>query len=234
MSRKLAVFVEGYTEQEFVIRLLAELAGKRGVEFQIHSQHRGRLSFVEIRKTPIGTTSAELIHVLVANCQNDAQVKSQIKDQYNSLLSAGYSLVVGLRDVYPLTHGDIPGLERLLLTGLPAGALPIRIHLAVLEVEAWFLEELSHYHRIDTNIALDSLGANGFDFNNSRADNLPHPAETLDNIYKTVGKRYAKRTNQIQRTVNALSYEELYVSTRHKAASLDGFISTLEVGLFSN
>jgi hypothetical protein len=96
MTKRFAVFVEGLTEQEFTIRLLTELAGKHGIEFEVHRQDRGYLSLVDFipHESPV-------IHVLVANCCNDGQVKSQIKDQYNSLKSAGYSLIVGLRDVYP-------------------------------------------------------------------------------------------------------------------------------------
>lgn len=232
MSRKFAVFVEGYTEQEFTIRLLAELAGKRGIEFEIHQQYGGSLSFVELRTGQVTVEYPDLIHVLVVNCRNDSQVKSQIKDQYNSLLSAGYSLIVGLRDVYPIAPNEIQQLENALQIGLPTGTLPIHLHLAIMEIEAWFLEETTHFQRVDQNITLQTLMTNGFDCNAIQAHSLSHPADTLDKIYQTVGKRYAKKSNQIQRTIEAISYEELYENTRHKAPSLECFISSLEEGLF--
>ena len=75
MTKKLAVFVEGLTEQEFTIKLLIELAGSRGIAFEIQSQHRGRLSFTELR-----SHEAPEISVLVANCCNEDQVKTQIKE----------------------------------------------------------------------------------------------------------------------------------------------------------
>lgn len=233
MIKKLAVFVEGHTEQEFTIRLLTELAGKRGIAFEVQEQHHGQLSFVEIRTSNVSSTQPHEIQVLVANCCNDAQVKSQIKDRYNSLLGAGYSLIVGLRDVYPLSHSEINDLLRFMPEGLPKGAVPIHMHLAVMEIEAWFLEETTHFSRIDSAITSNEIIANGFDYQNSRAHELGHPAETLDAIYKSVGKRYSKNKRQIQRTVRKLSYEELYINTRPKAPTLDGFIATLEVGLFS-
>lgn len=228
MAKKFAVFVEGFTEQEFAIRLLTELAGKHGIAFEVYLQHQGRLSFSELR-----SHQSPVIHVLVANCCNDGQVKSQIKDQYNSLKLAGYSLIVGLRDVYPLTHTEIDKLEKNLLLGLPVGELPIHLHLAIMEIEAWFLEETTHFERIDNNINKTNLVASGFDVDNIRAHDLAHPAEILGKIYNSVGKGYTKNRRQVQRTIDALSYEELYVNTRNKAPSLNEFIVSLEAGLFS-
>lgn len=233
MSRKLAVFVEGYTEQEFTIRLLTYLAGKQGITFEIQEQYEGTLSFVELRNSQAAARHTQPIHVLVVNCRTDNQVKSQIKDNYESLVTGGYSLIVGLRDVFPLAHDEIQKLEDALLIGLPTGILPIHLHLAIMEIEAWFLEEITHYPRIDQNITTDKILASGFDYKNSRAYGLPNPAEILDKIYQTVGKRYAKKTRQIQRTVKALSYEELCVNASQKAPSLAKFISSLETGLFS-
>ncbi|WP_197495932.1 DUF4276 family protein [Methylomonas sp. DH-1] len=207
MTKKFAVFVEGFTEQEFAIRLLSELAGNHGISFEVQLQHQGKLSFSELRSHQSPT-----IHVLVANCCNDGQVKSQIKDRYNSLKLAGYSLIVGLRDVYPFTHTEIDKLENSLLIGLPIGDLPIHLHLAIMEIEAWFLEETTHFQRIDNNINTSNLIASGFDTNSMHAYDLPHPAETLAKIYNSVGKGYTKNRRQVQRTIDALSYEELYLT----------------------
>lgn len=232
MPKKIAVFVEGLTEQEFTIQLLTEIAGIRGINFEIKKQHGGTLSFVEMRSSPANPPQPASIYVLVVNCCTDNQVKTQIRDQYNSLSTAGYSLIVGLRDIYPFQHHEIQDIEAALPIGLPTGNLPIRMHLAVLEIEAWFLEELTHFEKIHSTITGDTLINNGFDYRTTRAHTLPHPSETLDNIYKAGGARYQKKRRQIQKTVTALSYEELYVNARQKAPSLDSFISSLEAGLF--
>jgi Domain of unknown function (DUF4276) len=227
MTKKLAVFVEGLTEQEFTIKLLIELAGSRGIEFEILNQFKGSLSFAELR-----SHDAPEISVLVANCCNDGQVKTQIIDRYSTLKSAGYSLIVGLRDVYPLKHEDIDPLNENLLVGLPVDTLPIHLHLAILETEAWFLEEISHFARINNKITDAQITANGFDHLNTRAHSLDNPAKTLKKIYQSVGEEYKKNKRSIQRTVNELSYEELYINTRSKAPSLDNFITSLEIGIF--
>jgi hypothetical protein len=142
-------------------------------------------------------------------------------------------LIIGLRDVYPLSHADIPILQANLAVGLPTGALPIHIHLAILEIEAWFLEELTHYERIDSALTLPSVIASGFDYTKIRASDLSNPAEILDTIYKSAGKRYGKSRKHIQRTVEALSYEQIYVNVLDKSSSLKGYIQSLEFGMFA-
>ena len=77
--KKFAVFVEGSTEQEFVIRLLKDLAGSKQLQFEIYDQHRGYLqlkSFAHPEENPEWM-------VLIANCHNDEQVKTQIIDNYH-------------------------------------------------------------------------------------------------------------------------------------------------------
>lgn len=226
MTKKLAIFVEGQTEQEFTIKLLKELAGRQGITFEVHFQFKGALIYSELRSHP-----NPIIHVLIANCCNDGQVTSQIRDRYHLLVADGYSLIIGLRDVYPLTHQDIPRIEQGLLRVLPKGQIPIHLHLAIMEIEAWFLEELTHFSRIDAKITENEIISNGFDFNQLSACDLSHPAETLKKIYQSVGKSYGKNKSHVERTVEALSYEELYINTRQKASSLERFINSLEDGL---
>lgn len=238
MSRKFAVFVEGLTEQEFTIRLLTELAVKCGIALEIQKQYKGTLSFVELRNLHTSPQHPQPIHVLIANCCSDYQVKQQIKDNYKTLAAQGYSLIVGLYDVYPLTHSEIQDVLDAQPIGLPNGDIPIQLHLAILETEAWFLEEITHFSRIDPNITAKELVDNGFDHNKFPAHTLPHPSKTLDEIYSSVGKRYTdndgkKNRARIKRTVDALSFVELFDNTRHKVPSLGKFITSLETGLFS-
>lgn len=230
MTKKIAVFVEGLTEQEFTLKLITELTGRRNISFEIAMQRNGHLSTVEVRKK---NTATPEIHILIANCCCDNQVKSQIRDQYNNLLSVGYSMIIGLRDVFPFSHSEIPDLEENLYTGLPNGAVPIKIHLAIMEIEAWFLEEITHFQRIDSKLSKQSLVDNGFNPLTTRAHELPNPARTLDDIYSTVEKRYQKSRRQIQRTVNSLSYEELYTNVRSNSPSLDQYVSCLEDAVFN-
>lgn len=225
---KIAVFVEGLTELEFIWSLINSICGQRGIDVEVHEQYQGRLVFVSLEKALAATT-----YVLIVNCRTDGQVKTQIRDNYASLVSANYTHIIGLRDVFPLGHADISKLESALATGLPTGGqVPVEMHLAILEVESWFLDEITHFERIDPALTVASLAANGFDVVATPGEAWTNPAETLDSIYKLCGKRYRKRLRHIRRTINALSPEELYVNVRSRAPSFDGFLASLERALF--
>ena len=229
MTIKIAVFTEGYTEQEFVVRLIKEIIGKRTVDFHMFSQEYGSLTYVTAVNSGALTPDFE---VMVANCNTDNQVKPQIIETYNNLVTRGYHHIIGLRDIFPLTLVDLANVEAVLYEGLPAGNVPITIHLSVLEVEAWFLEEVTHFQKIDPTITDQMIINGGFDHHSIRAISLAHPSKTLDQIYKLVSKRYTKQKNRISRTVRALSYEEIYLNVRQKDTYLDSFIQTLENSLF--
>lgn len=225
---KIAVFVEGLTELEFVWSLIEAICGQRGIDFEVRQQSHGRLVFVSLDRAPEATT-----YVLIVNCQSDGQVKTQIRDQYASLVSSNYTYIIGLRDVFPLGHADIPRLQAALETGLPTGGpAPVAMHLAILEVESWFLDEITHFQRIDPSLTHVALVAGGFDVVGTLGETWANPAQTLDNIYKLCGKRYRKKQSHILRTVNSLSPEELYMTVRTRASSFDRFLTSLELALF--
>lgn len=225
---KVAVFVEGLTELELVKSLITALCGQRNIEFDIREQRGGKL--VSVSFSPIlGATT----YVLLVDCHSDDQVKTQIRDQYPFLISAGYTYVIGLRDVYPFTQADLPAIQLGMSVGMPtSGQIPIDMHLAVLEVEAWFLDELTHFQRIDASLTPAALASAGFDLATSVGADWPHPAETLDNIYRIARKRYRKKGSHIRRTVGALSFEEMYVTVRERAPTFNLFLDSLEIALF--
>jgi hypothetical protein len=170
---------------------------------------------------------------LLVNCRNDDQVKTKIRDSYPSLVAAGYTCVLGLRDIYPDgTLADAQKFQAALQLGVPTGPIPAKMYLAILEVESWFLDEITHFERIDPALTVQAVIAAGFDVVNTIGENWQHPAETLDKIYKTAGKRYKKKIAYIKRTVNALCPESLYVTARQRSNSFDKFLSGLEAALF--
>ncbi|WIV97160.1 hypothetical protein [Kinneretia aquatilis] len=224
---KIAVFVEGCTEAEFVIKILTALSGQRGIRIEFLRQNGGVLHFLEFRGEAASTSYA-----LVANCTCDGQVKSQIKDRYKDLVAAGYTKIFGLRDVYPLGRGDIPKIEAALAVGLPQGDVPIDIHLAVMEIEAWFLDELTHFPRVHENLTIERIKIDGFDVVNVLGETWGHPADTLHQIYKLEGLAYNKKKSQIVRTIDALDAEEIYVTATARSPTLRQFVDGLEIALF--
>lgn len=224
---KIAVFVEGLTELEFVQSLVKAICGQRGITFEIREQFKNSLVLVRIDTAPGATT-----HVTLVNCRSDEQVKTRLRDAYPSLVASGYTHVIGLRDVYPHSSDDIPRIQTALSVGVPASPIPAEMHLAIMEVESWFLDEITHFERIDPVLTHQTMAAAGFDVVNTLGADWEHPAQTLDDIYRLSGKRYQKKPNHIRRTVNVLSPEELYVSVRRRSPSFGGFLAGLEAALF--
>lgn len=226
--RKIAIFVEGYTEQQFIVKLLLSIAGRREITIEIKEQNKGSLHLTEIK----GVTNPLDYYILLVNCCTDNQVKSQINKQYQSLKQSGYSKVIGLRDVFPKSHTDIPKIQRLMNVGLP-NTDDIEIVLAILEIEAWFIEEHTHFTRVHPQMTLENIARLGINLRTSRAEDLPNPAELLHQIYSNWNMAYKKKSNQINRSIEALCETELYCNVSQRSTSLNTLISSLENAMFS-
>ena len=230
--RKVAVFVEGLTEQELVVELVSAVVGTRGVNVVLGRQWKGK---VEVQPSAIDAALDFL--VLVVNCSNDEQVMTQIREQYPNLIASGYTAIIGLRDVYPFAHTDIPAIRAGLSVTLPSGAVIPEVHLAIMEVEAWFLAESTHFSRVHASLTVPFIVAGGIDVVGTNGDAWGHPAEVLHSIYKQAGMSYMsprgqKSKRRIQRTLRALSFEELYITVRGTIPSFDAFVRSLEFALF--
>lgn len=209
--RKLAVFVEGQTEQIFLERLIREIAGTKNVRFALRNfgQHR----IVNFRQIVPDNEEARYF-VMLYDCQNDGQVKSKIRDERENLEKAGYSVIIGLRDLYPRTFDELPALERNIRYGLPTKGIPIHIVIAITEVEAWFLQNAQHYPNISVGLDPSTFKA-AFDFDPfaDSAEKVHHPFGLLAAIYASAGEEYSKSRASVQRTVDALDVDNLVLST---------------------
>ncbi|WP_326538604.1 hypothetical protein [Pseudorhodoferax sp.] len=230
--KKTAIFTEGLTEQLFSEAVIRHLAAQHQFSIQFAYQHAGKLLY-EGNEPNMAATH----FFLVVDCRNDAQVKTQIVDNYAALVKAGYSSIIGLRDVYPLTQADVPRIESALNFGIPAGAVPVSIHLAVMEVEAWFLAEVSHFPRISNALSVDAIVKNGMDIRSVPPQQWHPASQTLDEIYKIAGLRYLyndgrKTRSRISRTVKALSIDALLENTvLANVPELSRFIESIKIAI---
>jgi hypothetical protein len=229
--KKTAIFVEGMTEQEFVVALVSNLAGSKGVHVALGRQFKGKVTI-----EPTVPLSSDQFFVLVVDCANDEQVKTQTRDQYPHLISAGYTSIIGLRDVYPLTLSEVGALEAALSIGLPNGKVVPDIHLAVMEIEAWFIAETSHFARIHSSLSPETIVGNGFDIISTAPELWVHPAGIIDSIYRLSGSRYTysngkKSRKRVLRTLRALDFGDLCTVIRTKLQRLDRFVGAVEGAL---
>ncbi len=231
---KLVVFVEGYTEVVFVEKLIEEIAGKNNVLIE-HREIRGgstaRRTFARVRAAQPAT--GQKYFVMIVDCGGDRLVKERILEEHENLTKSGYSKIIGLRDVRPdFTFAEVPKLEAGLPKFIKTSLAPVEIFLAVMEIEAWFLAEATHFPRIDPAITVAAIkAALGFDPENDPMDQRPAPADDLGACYGLAGKSYQKHA--AKDTVEALAFELIYFKLLKKFVHLERFIESLGAFLAS-
>jgi hypothetical protein len=231
---KLAVFVEGYTEMVFVEKLIEEIAGRNKVLIEKRRISGGssaprRMKLLQAAQPD----SRHEYYVMIVDCGGDRQVKSRVVEEHENLTKANYACILGLRDVRPdFTRADLPKLEAGLRLRIRTSLCPVDFILAVMEIEAWFLAESSHFPRIDPALTAQAIhAALGFDPHLDDMELREKPADDLDQCYALAGQRYRK--GNAPTTVAALDFAAVYLALRARFNHLDRLVSHLEAFLTS-
>lgn len=229
--RKIAFFVEGYTEQQFIKKLLEELFDQRKIAIEIKSIRGGnRVATSYSTILSADKTDQTQFYILIYNCNGDNAIKSNILEQRLNLIEAGYCKIVGLRDVYPISKSDIFKLRSGLTYGIPQKDLPISFVLSVMEIEGWFLAEETHFQKINNLLTVDVIRRDfGIDLSSANTEDILEAAILLKRIYQTVGMSYRKEASSIDRTINALDFTNIYLNVRSRNKSLDTIITECEL-----
>ncbi len=228
---RIAIFVEGQTEQIFIERLIKEIAGNIGIVFDRRKATGG--SSYPRRMISLKTISKNLkdgFYVLIVDSTGEQSVASDINDQYNSLISKNYKAIVGIRDVYPnFSFQEITQLRTRLSSHQEIIPFPPQFVLAIMEIEAWFLAEYSHFEKLDSRLTIEKIKTEmGFD---PRADDMmqrPHPAEDLKNIYGLCCKTYNKSKSTVETVVSLLDYARIYLELGEKFSDLKELFKTID------
>jgi hypothetical protein len=212
--KKMAIFVEGLTELKFIDRLLREIITERHLQIA-HARASGgaRGSRRVMSISAISEAHEERkYYFLIVDSSSDNRVGSDIRENYDSMAAQGYASIIGLRDVRPdFSFAEIPKLRGRLSYRLKTKPIQVIFALGVMEIEAWFLAEHSHFDPISGDMQLRE-----------------NPAKDLSDSYALEGLAYAKRTAQIQRTIDALDYAAIYCEHPKKFPDADNIIRTLE------
>lgn len=232
--KKLAVFVEGQTEQLFIEKLLVEAAGKSNIAIEKRQGLGGqsgkrRLNLIEASHL----NSNHRYFAQIVDCGSDNRVKSDIRDRYENLAAQGFEIIVGVRDVFPdVTYAGIPLLRSGLRLHLKTNPIEVKFVLGVMEIEAWFIAEHTHLQKIHPSLTPELIRTRlGFDPSSDDVQLRPHPAEDLDNIYRLAGLRYEKCKSTVQRTVSVLDYERIYLELPSKLPDLKTLVDTINTFL---
>ena len=94
----------------------------------------------------------------------------------------------------------------------------IRVRFAVMETEAWLLALSDVFQKIDNSLDADGLiNKAGVDVNSDPQTAYFHPYAKLEDIFKSIGKKYSKHWREIKEIVFKLQwtdFETLYSSGR--------------------
>jgi hypothetical protein len=222
--KKLAVFVEGQTEQAFAEALLYAIARRHQVHIDTVHAHGGRVlprTFVEV-----GATSrpdpGKRYYVIIYDSSGDSRVLSDIRDHYDNLASQGFAAIIGVRDVLPQPAADVPNIRADFAALAPSHSVPTTLVLSIMEIEAWVIAEHTHFPKMHPYLNPAAVtGALGYDPETHDIQLVPQPAEDLKKVYMLAGLGYNKSRSHVQRTLSALDFPYIYVGLRARFPDLE-------------
>ena len=225
--KRLAIFVEGQTELHFVQRLIEEIAGYGLIDFELKILRAGTIH--DLRSMGAKPEVAEM-NIMIVDCGGDGSVKSAILERADLLASKGYSEIIGLLDLFPKSLDVLEKYEQGLAKDLDGKAIGIRIFVAVKEVEAWFIDEFTHFTKVCETLTPGRVfDLCGYNPQTGCAEvDVNHPAALIKMVYKAVGSNYRKREADTFRMLSNIDFGEIYLSVREKSKSLSQFIEGVE------
>lgn len=232
MSR-CVIFVEGQAEQIFVRELLLNRfqwdVTQLGIQcFKLNAE------VLESAEYDYGNEDAEHIFLLI-NSGGDNKVLSAILSRVNGLRSAGFEMIVGLRDMYSKSYRDLSpnevseelnndfiaaAEEKISEEGLTDY---VKIHFAIMEVETWMLALLQKWKGALSDDAI----ARCFDVD-ADIEKIFHPFVVMKEVTTLMGNPYEKHKDQVNSIMSAIEwtdYEQLYDSNR--CPSFNAFLDTI-------
>jgi len=226
---RIAIFVEGQTERKFAKKLIWQRYGHLTPKVnEIICHGKGR--FISIQE-PQAYPGVDWFVLLIEVPSRDTLV-SYIKDNAtNMIFKRGFNLLLGLLDLFPDKRSDkIQRINAINTTLKESPACDkVRVILAVMETEAWFLCDWHMFQRIDTRLTTAFIQSHlGLDLVTDDPElAYKHPSKTLDEILEQVQRRYRKRSSEIDTVVGKLDLGFL-CSCTSKIDSFFRFISELD------
>lgn len=239
-KHKTAVFVEGQTELVFVRELLTKWFDYQAerLGFDCYALHNNEYRDVAYS---FGNTDSEYYYMLVS-VGNDSSVLSKIYARIRQLKSLNYQLVIGLRDMYSSQYIKdakvrkiVPQINRMHIDYAnqfikeSGDGDYIRLHFAIMEVEAWLLGMSQYLLAVSDKLTHSFIQAEiGLDLNKDPETSIFHPANSLDNIYRLIGKNYDKHLSDITSAMAKIKKDDIMslILSGH-CATFKSFMETL-------
>lgn len=205
---KVALFVEGQSEQIFIRHLLLRTMDCSKVSFTCLRLYAGKTIPARF---DYPNPHAEM-SFLIVNVGQDEKVLSEIKEREAHLIKQGFDRIIGLRDMYSEKYlkRSRTGIDNSVTTAFIDGwnstiqkmsnPSKIKIHIAIMELEAWFLGMYDIFGRMNSILSVDYIEKE-LGFNLSDIDpqtEFFHPADVLASILGLVGCQYDKSSDQLE------------------------------------
>lgn len=219
--RKIAFFVEGFSEMLFIERLITEIAGAHKVVVEQRQIRGGKTVPRQVAIVKISSADENIgYYVLIVDCGGDHQVKTRMLEEHEGLTKEGYEQIICIRDVRPdFTREEIPQLERGLKMYVKGSLAPVDFILSTMELEAWFLADFSHFEKIDPQISTEEI-EKLINFHPERDDPTlrDEPANDLRKCYALGGKTYEK--SEAKRTIDSLDFLYMYTDMKDRVHAI--------------
>ena len=213
--QKVAIFTEGQSEQIFVRYFLGQTINWGRLSFKCVKLNANTMVDVPFDYDAV----AAQLYFLIVNVGNDEAVLSAIKDREKGLLGKGYEKIIALRDMYSEGYckrspsGIDDTTTRAFIDGWHStiqkmsDPSKIKMHVAIMELEAWFLGMYDIFVRIDPNLSVDYIESK-FGFNLKVIDpqkEFFHPVDVLASILGLVGWQYDKSRDKVESICSRIS-----------------------------
>ncbi len=230
--KKIAIFVEGLTESIFVHKLIEYFYGYKGGLKIKPRKIRGKYRIINAYENS-GSTPA--YYVLIYDSGQDRRVVSDIKQNAENMIkNEQFDMIIGLRDLYPNKRQELGKMEKAMAKVLANIYSPgrVKVHVAVMETEAWFLADFGMLFKTDTTLNVNNIKQ----VTNLQIDQIDpektidHPANVIDAIFKTIGKRYRKHEDEIHGIVSKLDFDFLCLDAvaKGKISKFNDLLQSLE------
>ena len=217
---KVAIFTEGQSELIFVRELLLKLVDASRMWLQCLELLSHRFSDVEFEHR---CPDPEVFFLLV-EVHGDEGVLTSIKEREINLIGkGGYQRVIGLRDMYCKQYREkSPGKidDRVSAMIIENCKLVIqdmchndriKIHFAIMELEAWFLAMYNLFEKINSLLSAGYIKNNtGIDLKAKDPEReFYRPSQEVDIILNLCGMEYKKKRSQIENIARKMTATDL-------------------------
>jgi len=231
--KKIGIFVEGQTDRIFVVKFLSEYLGgeHKFSRLERKFKNKNRDEFITKRIYPEAK-----YFILIFDSSGDGNVLPALYERAENMIqNQNFEYLIALEDLYNRPRNK----KKLIISKFEERIKVFRFHdrlrfvLAIMELESWFLADANVFSRINNILTPEyiheKININLLAIN---PESLPHPAETINKIYKLLDQSYKKTKDQAYQITERLDFDFICSDeTLAKVKSLKFFINNINESL---